>query len=315
MGRSAPSSEVFVAAEQEFARRLGLDVRERTVELAGPIVRARVLESGEGTPLFFVHGGGGFASQWYPLMAEIAGRRLVAVDRPGCGLSDEFDYDGCADPRAHAVEFLAGVLEALELGAVDIVANSMGGLWSLWLALDAPERVRSLALVGCPALVVGTSAPWFMRVMTRAPLRRALTKGMEGPTTPSQMRRGLKMTLGHDPETIEAASPGVSELLAAASTIPGAAASFTSLLHRVLRLRGARPDCALTADQLQVLAVEPLIVWGARDPFGDEAAARRLAAATAGRLHMAGAGHLPWLDDPARVAGLITTHLADQTTH
>ena len=311
MNQSAPGSSAFVRAEQIFAQRLGVDLREHYVQLPGPIRRARVLETGVGAPLLFVHGGGGFASQWLPLMAAIDGRRLIAVDRPGCGLSDGFDYDGCPSPRAHAVEFLSGVLDALELARADIVANSMGGLWSLWLALDKPDRVRSLALAGCPALVVGTSTPLLMRVMSRSLTRNLLIKGMERPTTPSQMRRGFKMALGHDTDTMEAASPGVCEFFAASNTIPGAAASFVSLLHRVLRLGGAQPDCALGVDELQSLAVNPLVVWGSSDPFGDASAARRFAAATGARLEFVGVGHLPWLDDPVRVADLITVHLAE----
>src|SRR5258708_12323345 len=91
---------------------------------------------------------------------------MIALDRPGCGLSDGFDYSSVDDIRGHAVTFLGAVLDALGLDRARIVANSMGGLWSLWLALDRPERVSSLALLGCPALAAGTSAPAALRIMS-----------------------------------------------------------------------------------------------------------------------------------------------------
>ena len=141
----------FEAIEQTFARSLGIEIRSKYLDLTGPVDRARVIEGGRGDPLFFVHGGGSVAAQWLPLMAQLAGRRLISVDRPGCGLTDAFHYADDVDLRAHAVGFLTGVLDALELETVDIVANSIGGLWCLWLALDAPERVGRLVLVGCPS--------------------------------------------------------------------------------------------------------------------------------------------------------------------
>jgi len=125
-------------------------------------------------------------------MARLSGRRMIAVDRPGCGLTDEFRYTGTSDLRQHAVTFLSGVADVLDLDAMDLVANSMGGLWSLWFALDRPERVRSLALLGCPALAAGTSAPAAMRVLSR----RGLGWVLERPATARSVQRSLTM-MGH----------------------------------------------------------------------------------------------------------------------
>jgi pimeloyl-ACP methyl ester carboxylesterase len=157
------ASRAFRVAEQRAAEGYGLALSEQYLEIGSPVGRARVIEAGGGPPVLFVHGGGGFAAHWLPLMARLSGRRMIAVDRPGCGLTDEFRYTGTSDVRQHAVTFLSGVADALDLDAMDIVANSMGGLWSLWFALDRPERVRSLALLGCPALAAGTSAPALMQ--------------------------------------------------------------------------------------------------------------------------------------------------------
>src|SRR5258708_20397042 len=114
---------------------------------------------------------------------------MIALDRPGCGLSDGFDYSSVDDIRGHAVTFLGAVLDALGLDRARIVANSMGGLWSLWLALDRPERVSSLALLGCPALAAGTSAPAALRIIS--PLAPA--RPPDRPATTRTVRRTLTL--------------------------------------------------------------------------------------------------------------------------
>ena len=110
----------------------------------------QVLELGAGPPLLLVHGGGDAAFEWVPILEDLARRhRVLAVDRPGHGLADPFDYDG-VDVLEHAVVFLREILDALELDTVDIAGNSLGGLWSVAFALEHPERVSRLALVGAP---------------------------------------------------------------------------------------------------------------------------------------------------------------------
>ena len=143
-----------------------------------------------------------------------------------------------------------------------------------------------------------------MRIISRRPLAKLLQR----PVTPKLTSRGLPM-MGHDPAALESSFPGLIELMTAAGNIPDAASSFASLLHRVLRLHGARPDSALDAEELQRLGVRPLAIWGAEDPFGDQDAARRFSEATSGRLEIAGRGHFPWLDDVTRTSELIAGHL------
>jgi pimeloyl-ACP methyl ester carboxylesterase len=98
--------------------------------------------------VLLVGGDGAVAAAWAPLLAKLPGGRAIVLDRPGFGLGADFDYRG-SDLRSHAVALLASLLDALELEAVPIVGSSGGGEWSLWLALDAPARVRVLAPMGC----------------------------------------------------------------------------------------------------------------------------------------------------------------------
>jgi len=141
----------FAEAEQRVFARHGLAVTTRSVKLPESPFRVRVLECGEGQPIVLVAGDGGIAAAWAPLLAKLPGRRLIVLDRPNFGLGASFDYRG-ADLRGHGVALLNSLLDALGLEAVPIVGSSGGGQWSMWLALDAPERVRALAPMSSPAV-------------------------------------------------------------------------------------------------------------------------------------------------------------------
>ena len=114
------------------------------MNVASLSLRAHVIECGSGEPLLMVHGGNGVGAHWIPLMERLVGWRMIVPDRPGCGLTDGFLYDG-VDMRAQ------GVLDALEVESASIIGNSMGGYFALCFALAHPERVRRLVLAGGPA--------------------------------------------------------------------------------------------------------------------------------------------------------------------
>ena len=81
----------------------------------------------------------------------------------GHGLAQPFDY-AAVDMLELARRFLREVLDALGLRTANIAANSMGGLWSVAFAIDAPDRVSRLALVGAP-LGVNLSLPLPFRAL------------------------------------------------------------------------------------------------------------------------------------------------------
>lgn len=96
-------------------------------------------------PLLFVHGLGSNLSFWrYNLNAFTARHRVLALDLPGYGLSDKADVDGTMRAFSRAV---AGFMDALGIEQAHVVGVSMGGQVAMTLALAAPDRVASLALV------------------------------------------------------------------------------------------------------------------------------------------------------------------------
>ena len=89
----------------------------------------QVFELGVGSPLLYVHGGLSGAFEVVPILAALAeAHRVLAIDRPGHGMADPFDYRG-VDLLEHGRTFLRDVLHGqLELAdSFDVVANSIGG--------------------------------------------------------------------------------------------------------------------------------------------------------------------------------------------
>lgn len=115
-----------------------------------------VREAGGGpVPAVLVHGLGGSALNWIPLMERLDGQvASLAIDLPGFGMSPP-PRDGDYSPRGHA-RAVAAAIDEWRLrrdipGPVHVMGNSMGGAVSLQLAAHRPDLVASLTLIS-PAL-------------------------------------------------------------------------------------------------------------------------------------------------------------------
>ena len=115
-----------------------------------------VRETGEGpASVVMVHGLGGSALNWIPLMERLGGPvASLAIDLPGFGMSPP-PRDGDYSPRGHARAVAAAIGEWRRRrdidGPVHVMGNSMGGAVSLQLAAHRPDLVSSLTLIS-PAL-------------------------------------------------------------------------------------------------------------------------------------------------------------------
>ncbi len=99
-------------------------------------------------PLVFVYGAGASHLIWNAQLAALADTaRVLAVDLPGHGRSLG------AGRRAikEYAQVIRELLDALALERAIVVGHSMGGAIAQTLALDVPERVRGLGLVGTGA--------------------------------------------------------------------------------------------------------------------------------------------------------------------
>ena len=278
----------FLDAQKRMLNRYGVEAESRFVDV--PVVggRAHVLASGEGPAILAVSGLGNPAAMWAPLMAELGGFRVFAVDLPAFGLTDTIE--GFANGmRANAVRFLDEVLDGLGVESAAILANSLGSLWTSWLALDQPERVTAIMHVGCPALVLGTSAPFPMRLLSLRPLGRLLTRLQ--PPSRSQVE-GLSKMVNEFPLV-----PELADLILSTERLPHFRDTFLSMLHVLLRLRGSQ-GLRLTAEQLARISQPTLVFWGRNDPFGPvEIGQGMVKAMPDAELHVVGGGHAPWLTE------------------
>lgn len=94
----------------------------------------------------FLHGFMGSSRDFGPLCEVLsAHRRCVRVDLPGHGRSVEALRSSPMTIGA-MVEEVVGLLDHLELEAVDVLGYSMGGRVAMLLAMRHPERVRTLVL-------------------------------------------------------------------------------------------------------------------------------------------------------------------------
>jgi len=107
-------------------------------------------ESGEEV-VVMLHGSGPGASGWANFNRNIqplteAGYRVILMDSPGWSKSDTIVNDGS---RSHLnARVLKGLVDALDLNRIHIIGNSMGGHSAVAFALEYPEHVDKLILMG-----------------------------------------------------------------------------------------------------------------------------------------------------------------------
>ena len=297
------STLAFEQAERRLFTACGVQVASRRVHLAHPPLAVRVLEAGDGLPLVLVHGSGMSASTWAPLMPYLTTYRLIAFDLPGFGLSDAFDYSG-RPLRSHAVAQLTSLLDALGLEQVPILGTSLGGMWPLCLALDAPDRVGAVASLGVPAVALpGMHGDAFFTALSTPGLRQLVAR-IRSPNLATTRRSLARGVVG--PRAAERAPDGFFEVVHEGMRQPGFRTAMLTHMQLAMGLGRPRPENFLSEPELRQLRVPVLMIWGDEDPYGGPEIGRRACTLIPdARLEVIPGRHTPFLDDPERCSALI----------
>lgn len=112
-------------------------------------VKLHYHDVGEGTPLLLLHGSGPGASGWSNFNRNIdhlaKSFRVICPDLPGFGESDMKPVD--APIPGWWAEVLVRFLDQLGLEKAHFLGNSMGGMVTLKVALEHPERIDRMILM------------------------------------------------------------------------------------------------------------------------------------------------------------------------
>jgi pimeloyl-ACP methyl ester carboxylesterase len=236
-------------------------------------------EAGAGQALVLLHGIGSSSASWLFQLEGLKGHRLIAWDAPGYGNSDFLESK---QPRAaEYADALHGFLERLLLKDVVLVGNSLGCLMATAYAAVHPERVRSMLLLG-PAAGHGGDK--------------------------KKLEERLKQLDDLGPEGLaEKRSP---TLVAASS--PPIALELVRWSQRRIRPDGYRQaaHCLANgrlADDARQFRKKALVACGTEDVITPEAGCRAIAAAfpKAEYRSLAGLGHAPHVEDPAKINAMI----------
>lgn len=112
--------------------------------------RIHYVHAGSGPVVLMLHGGGpgasGYSNYSRNVEALATHFRVIVPDMPGYGRSTK--GVSRSDPFGDLATSMHGLLDALQLERAHVVGNSLGGACALRMALDRPERVGRLVLMG-----------------------------------------------------------------------------------------------------------------------------------------------------------------------
>jgi 3-oxoadipate enol-lactonase len=252
--------------------------------------RVHFAEGGDpsGFPVVFANSLGTDFRVWDPLMPHLpGGLRLIRYDMRGHGLSDAplgeyFMGDLVADA--------AGLIDHLGLKGVVFVGLSIGGVAGQGLAAERPDLVRALVLSNTAAKI-GTPDTWAERI---AAVRRG---GIAALADPVLERWFSKPFRDGRPEELA----GWRHMLTR-TPIEGYVGCCAALAETDLR------------DSTAGLRLPVLAIAGSEDGSTPPDLVRETADSIAGaRFELVrGAGHIPCVEAPEKVAALISGFLKEQ---
>jgi 3-oxoadipate enol-lactonase len=227
----------------------------------------------DGEPLLFLHPWFGCWRFWLSTMRLLPDRWCIAPDLYSLS---QGPWEGLATPDGLAAAVLAS-MDSLGIRSVDVVGNSVGGIVAQVLAVEHPERVRRLVLVGTGPYTTGASPQVAAEVAT----------WVDDPDAAHRSGAARSVAV----LTHEELEP--EEFAACVDIVEAADPHFVGAVLKSCRERDLRAD-------LPRISAPTLVVRGSFDPIRTQEHSAALIAGIAGAAHveMAGTGHAPFVDDP-----------------
>jgi pimeloyl-ACP methyl ester carboxylesterase len=258
--------------------------------------------------VLFVHGAMNGGASWAPLIARLPGFHCVALDRPGCGLSDarREPLEDLAALGELADTLIVDVLDAMGLDRVHVAGTSYGGYIALRSAAAHPDRVVRMMQYSWPA--GACRLPFSLRVSGARPAGRLMAAM---PITTRSVRSLLRRI-------------GLKRAVDTGTFTPVLLDWYVALLRDTETLKNeiqAGPRfpvwkmddrMMLPASLLATIHTPMHFFWGEEDPFGDAAVAHEfLQLLPDAELELVReAGHAPWIDHPDAAAAATRGFLA-----
>lgn len=243
-----------------------------------------------------VHGLSAWHRQFDPLLPHLIGWRVLAVDLPGFGRSDQPDHPLTFDEIA---DELHAALAQRGIARFRLAGHSMGAALCTALAERHPESVERLMLLA-PAGLVSWRSPEATGQASGAwtALRGAGLRAGAGAASIPALRRLMFARLAHDGALLTAADARV--------LLEGARRASP---HILANTRGELARAAI-ADRLSSLPMPVDLIWGEEDRLVPISWASVLLSR---RPDMSltpvhGAGHILTVEQPRQVAAALKRH-------
>jgi pimeloyl-ACP methyl ester carboxylesterase len=159
--------------------------------------RLHYVQHGTGPPVLLLHGNPGFVQDWARVLPQLAPRyRALAFDRPGHGYSTRPAASGMT-PALQARQ-VHTALERLHVGCPIVVGHSWGGALALIYAVEYPEDVCGLVVIGTRAFALGRTDSLAYRLVRTPVIGDLLRYSVMPPIARRMIREG--MTVAYDPD-------------------------------------------------------------------------------------------------------------------
>jgi pyruvate dehydrogenase E2 component (dihydrolipoamide acetyltransferase) len=251
-----------------------------------PFGRVRFAQRGEGeAAIVLVHGFGGDLDNWLFNIDALAEQATVyAFDLPGHGQSSK----GITDPTLRGLsQALFAFMDEAGVGTAHLVGHSLGGAVAMQAAIDAPDRVQSLSLIGSAGLGPEINAEYIDAFITAA------------------SRRELKPVLEHLFARKDLVSRQLVDDVLKYKRLDGVDEALKKLSSALFS--GGRQQAQL-GDALRDADIPILVVWGEDDEIIPARHATTLAGKA--RTHViGGAGHMVQMEAANAVNSLLKQHV------